>query len=110
MRSFGGRADFEVSPSGPLYGPRLLLAQGRMGELEKPVLAESGIRLEDFGRKEAQEQPGARRALRVGLLEEPVAVGEPGAAWVEIRFALPAGSYATVVLRELVGDGGVEET
>ena len=98
------RADkFEISPSGPLFGERTLLPDGEPGELERRVLAEAGVSLADFGRKEAESQPGARRALRIGFLEPPTS--ESDAEGVVLRFALPSGSYASVVIREIIGDG-----
>ncbi|MBI3831614.1 MAG: tRNA pseudouridine(13) synthase TruD [Planctomycetes bacterium] len=97
------RADaFELSPSGPLYGPKTPLAEGEPGRIEREVLAASGVSVEDFGRKEAERQPGARRALRIPLLEAPE-VSEDAEGLV-LKFALPSGAYATVVLRELLGD------
>jgi len=96
------RADaFEVSPSGPLYGPKTPLAEGAPGHIEREVLAASGVTLEDFGRPEAERQPGARRPLRIPLLEAPEVSTD--AEGLVLKFALPAGSYATIVLRELLG-------
>ena len=98
------RADaFEISPSGPLFGEKTLLASERPGELERNVLQDSGVTLKDFGRREAERQPGARRAMRIFFLERPSV--EEDAHGVVLRFALPTGSYASVVLREIVGDG-----
>jgi len=93
---------FEVSPSGPLYGPKMRAAEGAPGALEQAVLAESGVSAADFGRAEAERQPGARRPLRIVFLEPPSVQEEADA--VVVRFALPSGAYATVVLRELLGD------
>jgi tRNA pseudouridine13 synthase len=98
-------AAFEISPSGPLFGPKMLFPEGEPGAIEREVLSGSGATVEDFGRREAERQPGARRALRVPLLEPPVVAAEADAAL--ITFALPAGSYATVALREIVGDEAV---
>ena len=97
------RADaFEISPSGPIYGGKSKLAEGRPGEIERQILAQSGLKLEDFGRREAERQPGARRSLRIAFLETPAVELETGG--VVVRFALPSGAYATVVLREILGD------
>ncbi|MCZ7645773.1 MAG: tRNA pseudouridine(13) synthase TruD [Planctomycetota bacterium] len=95
-------AAFEVSPSGPIFGPKMTFPAGRTEDLERDVLSASGIALEDFGRKEAGRQPGARRPLRVPLLEAPRLAEDPEG--VRLAFALPSGSYATVLLREIVGD------
>jgi len=99
-------ATFEISPSGPLYGPKMPFPEGAVGALERSILAEAEVSVEDFGRREAERQPGARRPLRVPLLEPPVAAAEAGGAL--LRFALPSGAYATVALREILGDDPVE--
>jgi tRNA pseudouridine13 synthase len=93
---------FEISPSGPLFGPKMLRATHEVGELEARILNEAGVSLEDFGRKEAEKQPGARRPLRVLLLEKPGVENDD--TGVILRLALPSGAYASVVLREITGD------
>jgi tRNA pseudouridine13 synthase len=94
------RADaHETSPSGPLFGPSMKAPTGAALAIETEILAAAGVTREDFGRKEAERQPGARRALRVFFVEPP-ALTQDGDA-LTLRFALPSGSYATVVLREL---------
>ena len=98
------RADAgEISPSGPLFGPKMPKPEGQPREIEDRVVAEAGVSPEDFGRREAESQPGARRSLRAMLLETPE-IGEASGG-VTIKFALPSGSYASVVLREIVGNG-----
>ena len=93
------RADaHEISPSGPIFGPKMAQPEGLPGEIEARILLEAGVTLADFGRKEAEQQPGARRPLRIFFLEEPQAGLEEQD--VLVRFALPSGSYATVVLNE----------
>ncbi|HLX62433.1 MAG TPA: tRNA pseudouridine(13) synthase TruD [Planctomycetota bacterium] len=94
------RADaHEISPSGPVFGPKMAQPEGLPSELETRILHEAGVTLADFGRKEAERQPGARRPLRIFFLEEPHAEIEHDG--VLLRFALPSGSYATVVLDEI---------
>jgi tRNA pseudouridine13 synthase len=88
---------FEISPSGPLFGPKTLLAQGRPGEREQAVLRESGLSLEEF-RVPGVKLRGARRPYRIPLTE--VEVG-----WDQgllLGFRLPPGGYATEVLREVM--------
>lgn len=90
---------FAIHPSGPLWGAGETLTAGEAAALERQVvegfpiwtagLATAGMRQE-------------RRPLRlqVGTLEWSVGDGA-----LEIGFELPAGAYATSVLRELVDWG-----
>lgn len=89
---------FEISPTGPLFGPKMTRPRGEVDALEQAMLAEEGLALDDFKRG-GGETEGARRALRVRL-QEGDAVRE--GADLLLRFTLPAGSYATVVLEELL--------
>lgn len=97
------RADaFEISPSGPLFGARMTLPQGAPAELEERVLAEAGARRADFERGGVHQPAGGRRPLRVPLGTWSLAEGRDGAgAYAQLEFELPAGSFATQVLREL---------
>ncbi len=93
------RADaFEVGPTGPLFGPEMRAPQRAAAALEAEVLAEDGVTPELFVAG-GDETRGARRHLRVRL-------GNPGFSAegdvVRLSFSLPAGSYATMVLRELL--------
>jgi tRNA pseudouridine13 synthase len=91
-------ARFELSPAGPMFGHRLKpLAAGVAGEREARLLAAEGLSLEDFARG-GGEAEGTRRAGRIPLAVEL----EPAEDGYVARFALPKGSYATVVVRELV--------
>lgn len=90
-------AAFEISPSGPLFGPRMTWPGGRPKALEEAALLRAGLGAADFGR--GLEQPGARRPLRVPL-QDVAAAGEPGALC--LAFTLPPGAYATIVLREVM--------
>lgn len=96
------RADrLEISPSGPLYGYKLTQAQGAPGEMERQVLAEEELDLEDF-RLRGLKFKGARRPLRFPLGEAEANEDEQG---IVVSFSLPPGCYATVVLREIMKDG-----
>ena len=94
------RADrFEISPSGPIVGHRVRLAEGRPGEIERAVLSEKGAAPADFERVKALRLRGERRPLRAPLGDATVeADGED----LVLAFALPPGAYATVVLAEVM--------
>jgi tRNA pseudouridine13 synthase len=93
------RADrLELSPSGPIVGHRVRLAEGRPGEIERAVLAENGIRPEDFERIKALRLRGGRRPMRIPLRDIEVKTdGED----LLLAFTLPPGAYATIVLAEV---------
>jgi tRNA pseudouridine13 synthase len=90
-------ARFEVSPAGPMFGHKLKPTAGLAAEREGRLLAAAGLTLADFARG-GGEAEGTRRAgrLRVAAALTPLPDGYLA------RFELPAGSYATVVLRELM--------
>lgn len=92
---------FEISPSGPLPGPHLLEAHGEPGEIEAAAMAALGVSKDSFAHLPTQSHPGVRRPLRVPVRDASVDADPHGA---RVTFALPAGSYATAVLRELIAD------
>jgi tRNA pseudouridine13 synthase len=96
------RADrLEISPSAPLFGTKTLLAEGRPGEAERAVLAEEGLAPSMFDVPGVGEMPGERRPMRMPVADAEVRDVEGDPSAVEVRFDLPRGSYATVVLGEV---------
>jgi tRNA pseudouridine13 synthase len=94
------RADrFELSPSGPMPGPEMPRPGGDVAGLEDAALAELGIGAEAFDDLPFRLARGERRPLRVPVTEVDAAAVDQG---LRLRFALPRGSYATSVLRELL--------
>ncbi len=87
----------EIDITGPIYGSKLWMAQGVPGEKERALLEEEGLTLEVF---KPFRSPGTRRLLRVTPRE--VEVDQEGDSLI-LSFFLPAGSYATVLLEELMG-------
>jgi tRNA pseudouridine13 synthase len=100
---------FEVSPAGPMFGHKLKpLATGIAGEREARILAAEEMSLASFARG-GGEAEGTRRAARIPIAVELAPALEPGSEPAGspsdgyiARFELPKGSYATVVLRELM--------
>lgn len=101
------RADaFEISPSGPLYGFKMIAPAGDQAVIEAEVLEASGVKSEDFFRPGILKCQGARRPLRFPLEEYSALQGEDAAGdYLEIGFMLPPGAYATAVLREIFKTG-----
>jgi tRNA pseudouridine13 synthase len=97
------RADaFEISPSGPLVGRDLISPAGYPREIEDEVLSRWGIGGEHLASRAMRRAPGARRPLRVPLPNASVEAHENG---YKVRFDLPAGTYATVVMQEVMKSG-----
>jgi tRNA pseudouridine13 synthase len=96
------RADaFEISPSGPLPGPRMQQPEGAPRAIEQGVLAAMQLDPAVFAGLPHGLCRGDRRPLRVPLWD-PAAVAEGDT--LRLSFGLPKGSYATSVLRELLVD------
>jgi tRNA pseudouridine13 synthase len=97
------RADsFEISPTGPIFGHSMRGASGRMGELEQQTLAGESLAPETFDVGRGLSQKGDRRPLRFAVSEVDSGFAD-GA--LNLRFTLPKGCYATVVLREITKQG-----
>lgn len=96
----------EISPSGPMYGERMSWPTGVPGTLEAELLAGEGTAIDAFPRSGPLKCAGGRRPLRF-LPKDAVAEGgtDEHGTFVELRFALDSGCYATVLLREVCKDG-----
>ena len=94
-------ARWETSPTGPLFGPKMPAAEGAAADAERALAAAWGF-TEPVLARLGRLGPGGRRAIRVRPGELERSTIEEG-CW-ELRFTLPPGSYATVLLRELHGD------
>jgi tRNA pseudouridine13 synthase len=97
----------------PLFGYETEFADGVEGEIEKSVLEEEGVELNDFYIEKIPEirSKGIRRPIlvpvKVKLSNEEVSDDDmnPDRKKVKLHFFLPKGSYATVVLREYMKGG-----
>lgn len=88
----------EIHLTGPMLGPKMRPASGFVQELESQAFAALGVAptvLDVLGRF----APGARRDLLV--FPEGTRVSAPVSGELVLEFGLPAGSYATVLVREL---------
>ena len=93
---------FEISPTGPLVGYRMTLPRGEPLAIEQTRFAAAGLKPDDFRRTGALKVKGARRPVRVQPRDVELAGGvDEHGAHVTVAFTLPAGSFATVLLREL---------
>jgi tRNA pseudouridine13 synthase len=90
-------ARLEISPSGPLPGPKTVWARGAAQEYETRVLEE--MELDPAVFTGFRSHPGGRRPLRLPVHDASVAAEAEG---LRVAFRLEAGAYATAVLRQLV--------
>ncbi|MFM8981145.1 MAG: tRNA pseudouridine(13) synthase TruD [Planctomycetia bacterium] len=88
-------AALRASPTGPLPGYDLRLCSGAPGALEREVLAAEGVDPEAF-RQGLARMRGSRRPLRVPVREASLEVEGTGS--IVVRFVLPPGAFATVLL------------
>jgi tRNA pseudouridine13 synthase len=88
----------ETIHAGPLFGKKVFAARAEAAAREGAVLAESGISPERF-RCFGALLAGGRRANLLYLDELTIS---PVSGGLEFRFALPAGSYGTVLMAEFM--------
>lgn len=93
-------AAWEISPTGPMPGPKMRWPEARARTREEAVLERRGMTAEHLKRF-GKLGEGTRRALRVPLRDLTAERDGPD---LVLSFELPPGSYATVVTRELLGD------
>jgi len=99
---------FEISPTGPLAGYRMSLPTGEPLNIEQAVFSGSHLSLENFRVPGRLKVKGARRALRVQPKNVELAAGvDEHGAHITIAFTLPPGSFATVLLREVMKNDGL---
>ncbi len=95
------RADsFEISPSGPMFGTKTLMAEGEPGRREWQMLEQYQLSAEDF-KVDGLKIRGERRPYRFQLKQ-------PRLWWDEglmVSFELEPGTYATTVMAEIMKNG-----
>ncbi len=95
------RADaFELSPSGPMHGPKMPDPQGEPKRIEDEAMAAIGVVREQFVDLPFGFGAGERRPLRMPVADAAAEQAAPDA--VTVSFTLPRGCFATSVLRELL--------
>ena len=96
---------FEISPTGPIFGSRVIEPAGEVALREKAALELRGICLKSLRPPKGIRLRGARRALRVRPDNARIR-DFTGGFWLE--FELPPGSYATVLIRAVLGEEPAE--
>jgi len=93
--------NFKAHPTAPLFGTKVPLANGLMGEIEVNILKDENMGLKDFKCRKMPKlgSHGLRRAIRFKIWDASARHTDEG---VVVEFAIPKGCYATAVLREIM--------
>lgn len=96
--------ELAISPSGPMWGAKMMRAEGETDAAEIAALARVDLTPEDFASsKQSSLIPGVRRPLRVAVTDTDIEGGmDEHGPYIRVAFDLPAGAYATTVLREIM--------
>ena len=95
-------AAFDISPTGPLLGKRMTELTGPAGDIENPVLTPVELTEDDYARLKRFGATGGRRPLRFQPQNTDISSGsDEQGDYLQLRFELPSGCYATVLLREI---------
>lgn len=100
----GGRVEaIQLSPSGPMWGMGMPRAGGIVDQWESQALMRWGLTEADLMGGPQASSEGQRRPLRYACRETTVAGGiDEHGQYVQVAFLLPPGSFATIVLREIM--------
>lgn len=88
---------WEVSPTGPMFGKKMRWPEADAADHERALLQRSGIDEATLERHAAHGE-GTRRVARVRPADASVQAEQDA---IVLRFDLPSGAYATMVLREV---------
>jgi tRNA pseudouridine13 synthase len=92
----------EISPTGPMFGHSMIRPTGRVARLENEELKATGVSIADF-QTPPHDVPGLRRPLRQPVTNATVDSGvDEHGPFIEAGFDLPKGSFATIVMREVM--------
>jgi len=98
--------NFEISPTGPLFGKKMKEPAGEAAKIEQSVLVHANLNQNQISSPEGKKLDGARRPLRVPLADVNLDHGQDDhGPYIHLRFTLPPGSYATTVTREICKSG-----
>jgi tRNA pseudouridine13 synthase len=93
---------FEISPTGPIFGNRVIEPAGDVAARELAALESHGLRPPELTPPPGIRMRGSRRPLRVRPVDARIRDRSNQGFWLD--FELPPGSYATVLLRTVLGE------
>jgi tRNA pseudouridine13 synthase len=95
---------FEISPSGPIYSSTMDKPSAQAGKIENKILHQEQVaRVTQATDMKKYLAKGGRRPLRVQPTHGSVSRGRSkNGEYIELKFDLSSGCYATVLLREIM--------
>jgi tRNA pseudouridine13 synthase len=94
--------NFQISPTGPLFGSQMMKLNPPAAEIENRVIEAAGLSERDFRQMSEYGAKGARRPLRFQPHNAIVSAGrDRNGSYIELRFELDPGCYATCLIREI---------
>jgi len=106
--TLAGRVDdFELSPSGPMWGTTMARASGDVDGHELQALADVGVAPENLQNcEDSGGYPmigGDRRPMRMAVIEPEIEGGcDEHGGYIRCAFELPRGAFATTVMDEVM--------
>ncbi len=98
---------WEISPTGPMFGPRMATVTATAGDIENAVLAGAQPVLEQDSRIARDLGRGTRRSLRCRPRDIQLVTGQDEhGEYLQLRFELDPGCYATTLLAEIMKPPG----
>lgn len=102
----------EISPTGPMFGVKTMLCDGESAEVEREEFEREGVPMEALERAVkvlGDSVGGTRRPLRTIVTDPEVEGGvDDNGHYIRCAFDLPAGSFATMLVRELLKSDRIE--
>jgi len=102
----------EISPTGPMFGVKTMLCDGLSAEIEREEFEREGVAMESLEKAVkslGDSVAGTRRPLRTLVTDPEVESGvDDKGHYIRCAFDLPAGSFATMLMRELLKSDRIE--
>lgn len=102
----------EISPTGPMFGVKTMLCDGPSADAEREEFEREGVTMDTLERAVktlGDSVAGTRRPLRTLVTDPEVEAGvDENGHYIRCAFDLPAGSFATMLMRELLKSDRIE--
>jgi tRNA pseudouridine13 synthase len=93
----------EISPTGPMWGPKMLIPSGQTLSEEQAALDVTGVSVNQIADAGPFAPEGSRRSLRMLVRDADVSAGsDEHGPYIRLAFELARGCFATTVLREIM--------